>query len=224
MGWLADLIGESPFGAITEHTKKVYECVKLIRPAAEALVNWDYEQLMKIHDEMSRLEDEADRIKNEIRKILYRKLFLSVSKDAFIRFLSAQDDVADRAQDFVVVLTLRKTEIHPELKDKFLCLTDSVIEIAENLLAAAHEFKVLVDASFTGEQAQKTLETIEILDEKEWEIDKFQQSFARHFFSLEQQLDPITILMYDKWCRTLGQVANAAETAGKYLRTMIQQS
>ena len=224
MSWLADLIGKSPFGGITEHTKKVYECVEFIRPAAEAVVNGDYEGLMHINHEVSRLEHEADQIKNEIRKILYRKLFLSVSKDAFIRFLSAQDDVADRAQDFAVVLTLRKTEVHPELKEKFLCLTDSVIETAENLLAAAQQFKVLADTSFTGEQAKKTLETIEKIDEKEWETDKFQQGFAYHFFSLEDQLDPITILMYDKWCRTLGQVANAAETAGKYLRAMIQQA
>jgi predicted phosphate transport protein (TIGR00153 family) len=223
MPWLADLIGKSPFGVITEHTKKAYECVKLIRPAAEALVNEDYHRLMDIHHEMSRLEHEADLVKDEVRNILYRKLFFSVSKDAFIRFLSAQDDVADRAQDFVVTLTLRKTGMHPELKQEFLCLIDSVIETAENLLIAAQEFKVLADASFTGKQAKKTLETIEMLDEKEWETDKLQQNFARHFFSLENQLDPITILMYDKWCRTLGQVANAAETAGKYLRAMIQQ-
>lgn len=224
MTWLADLIGKSPFAVIAEHTKKVYECVELIHPAAEALVNEDYDRLMDIHREMSRLEYEADQVKDEIRNILYRKLFLSVSKDAFIRFLSAQDDVADRAQDFVVVLTLRKTRMHPELKEEFLCFVERVIETAECLLVAAQKFKGLAEGSFTGKEAKETLETIKVLGEKEWETDKLEQNFARHWFSLENHLDPITILMYDKYCRTLGQVADAAETAGKYLRAMIQQA
>jgi predicted phosphate transport protein (TIGR00153 family) len=211
MPWLSDLIGKSPFGIITEHSKKVYACVELIRSAAEALVNEDHDRIMQVQHEVSRLEYEADQIKDEIRKLLYRRLFISVSRDAMLRFLSAEDDVADRAQDFAVVLTLRKTKLHPELKDEFMNFVNAVIECAESLLAAAKE-------------AEKTLEAVKVLGEKEWNTDKLQRRFARHFYSLEEQLDPITVLMYDKYCRKLGQVANAAETAGKYLRAMIEQT
>lgn len=224
MSWLVDLIGKSPFSGITEHTKKVNECVKLMHFAAEAMVNEDYDKIMAIHHEMSRVEHEADQLKDEIRKILYRKMFLSVSRDALMRFLSAQDDVADRAEDFVVVLTLRNTKIDPELKDEFMVYVDKVIETAEYLLVAAQELKVLADSSFTGRDAVDTLQTIQSLGEKEWETDKLQRHFAQHFYSLEDRLDPITIIMYDKYTIKLGQVANAAETAGKYLRTMIEQS
>jgi predicted phosphate transport protein (TIGR00153 family) len=224
MPWLSDLIGKSPFGIITEHSKKVYACVELIRSAAEALVNEDHDRIMQVQHEVSRLEYEADQIKDEIRKLLYRRLFISVSRDAMLRFLSAEDDVADRAQDFAVVLTLRKTKLHPELKDEFMNFVNAVIECAESLLAAAEELKALSETSFAGKEAEKTLEAVKVLGEKEWNTDKLQRRFARHFYSLEEQLDPITVLMYDKYCRKLGQVANAAETAGKYLRAMIEQT
>jgi len=88
----------------------------------------------------------------------------------------------------------------------------------------AQQLKVLSESSFSGREADETLEAIEMLNEKEWATDKLQRRFARHFYSLEGQLDPITVLMYDKYCRKLGQIANAAETAGKYLRAMIEQS
>jgi len=224
MTWLSDLIGKSPFGGITEHTKKVFECVQLIRSAAEALVDEDYDRIHEIHHELSRIEYEADQLKDEIRKVLYRRLFISISRDALMRFLSAQDDVADRAEDFLVVLTLRRSKMHPELKEEFLTFVDQVIETTESLLVAAQELKVLAESSFSGKEADAALETIEMLGEKEWETDKMQRRFARHFYNLEEQLDPITLVMYDKYCRKLGQIANAAETAGKYLRAMIEQS
>jgi predicted phosphate transport protein (TIGR00153 family) len=165
-----------------------------------------------------------DQVKDEIRKILYGRLFIGMNRDALLRFLSAQDDVADRAQDFAVVLTLRQTRMHPELRDELLHFVYAVIETTETLLVAASELKVLAESAFTGKEAAATLETIKMLGEKEWNTDKLQRRFARHFYTLEPQLDPITVMMYDKYCRKLGKIANAAETAGKYLRAMIEQA
>ncbi len=223
MSWLSDLIGKSPFSGVGEHTKKVYECVCLLRDAARALVEGDYERINEIHHEMSRIEYEADKIKDQVRKVLYRRFFLSVSRDAVAMFLSAQDDVADRAEDFLVVLTLRRTAIHDELREEFLEFVNAVVEVCESLLVAAQEIKVLADSSFSGAEAEEVLDTINMLGEKEWETDKLQRRFARHFYSIEDKLDPVTIMMYDKYSRKLGQVANSAEKAGKYLRTMIEQ-
>jgi len=223
MAWLSDLIGKSPFGAVAEHTRNVHACVEFLKEAADALVNDDRERIMHIHHEIARMEHEADKVKNEIRKQIYGRLFMSVDKDALARFLSAQDDVADRAMDFVVVLTLRPTKLDPELKDEFVNLVQAVVETSESLLVAALELKVLAERSFSGPQAEEILETISGVGEKEWTCDKLQRRFARHFYSLEDRLDPITLFMYDKWTRKLGQVADAAEKAGKYLRTMIEK-
>lgn len=224
MPWLADLIGKSPFGMIVQHSKKVHECVLLIREGAKALVEENYDRIMEIHHEMARLEYEADQIKDQIRNILYHKMFISVSRDAMNHFLSSQDNVADMAEDFVVLLTLRKTRLDPELEEEFLNFVDAVIEVCESLFASAEEIADLAESGFTGKEAQKVQEQIKTLGEKEWGTDKLQRRLARHFYSLESRLDPITIFMYDKYIRKLGQVANTAETAGKYLRTMLEKS
>ena len=83
---------------------------------------------------------------------------------------------------------------------------------------------VPVPVPFKRKASMVDLATLLRWRERPWETDKLQRRFARRFYTFEDQLDPITLVMYDKYCRKLGQIANAAETAGKYLRAMIEQS
>ena len=38
MSLIAELFGKSPFGPLVEHSKKVHECVELVKPLLEALI------------------------------------------------------------------------------------------------------------------------------------------------------------------------------------------
>jgi predicted phosphate transport protein (TIGR00153 family) len=221
---LSSLFGKSPFGPIIEHTKRVHECVKLIRPLADALLEEDYDRIEQLHHQMAQTEYDADQIKTEIRKLFFQHYFLAVDRELLNRYLSSQDDVADAAQDFAVLLRLRRTKMHLELKEDFVDLVDKVIEVSERMLGAAEELNLLVETAFSGKEAEKILKTVAEISEMEWQADKKARHFAEHFYSLEDRLDPITIMMYDKYVRKLGQVANSAEKVGKHLRTMIESS
>ncbi len=223
-GLLSSLLGKSPFGPIIEHTKSVHECVKLIRPLADALLEENYDEIEQLHHQMAQTEYEADQIKAEIRKLFFKHYFLAVDRELLNRYLSSQDDVADAAEDFAVLLRIRKTKIDPDLKDDFIELVDKVIEVSGKMLSAAEELTILIETAFTGKEAEKILETVAEISEMEWEADKKARHFAEHFFRLEHRLDPITIMMYDKYVRKLGQVANSAERVGKHLRSMIESS
>ena len=223
MSLLEKLFVKTPFAALVEHTKKVHECVKLIRPLADALLAEDHEEIDRLHHEMSRLEHEADDIKDEVRRGLSHRYLFAASQDDLKRYLSRQDDVADAAEDFAVVLGLRKTKMHEDLREDFLRFVDKVIEVSERLLTVAEELTVLAETAFSGAEAEKVLKAVDELSEKEWEADKLQRRFARRYYEIEDKLDPITIMMYDKYCRTLSTAANKAETAGKYLRNMIER-
>jgi hypothetical protein len=48
MNIIQDLFGKSPFGPLVEHTKKVHECVEMLKPLMEALVNEDYKEIRRI--------------------------------------------------------------------------------------------------------------------------------------------------------------------------------
>ena len=220
---LSRFFAPSPFSQLHEHTKKVHDCVKLLRPLADALVAEDYDRIEELHNLMSRTEHEADKIKTVIRDRIAKMYFLSVGRFELGRFLGYQDDVADAAEDFAVVLLLRKTKIPDELKEDFLTLVDRIIGVSEHLLNLAVRLSILAEAAFSGEEAKEVLGAIEKIGEEEWEVDRLERKFARRFYDMEDKIDPITIMFLDKYCKTLGIVSNNAEKTAKYLRLIIRK-
>ena len=222
MSLFGKLLGKTPFAALVEHTKKVHECVILIRPLAEALLAEEYEKIRDLQHEMSKLEHEADEMKHAIRKRVSDHIFFSVDRTDLQKFLSSQDDIADAAEDFAVVLRLRKTKIHPELEEVFMAFVDKVIEVSEELVTAGEELTLLAETGFSGVEAKSLLERVDKVSQLEWEADKCQRRFAEKYYGIEDKLDPVTIMMYDKYCRTLSKAANKAEGTAKRLRHMIE--
>ena len=221
MSLLKKLRGSSPFKLVVEHTKKVHECVVLLRPLTEALLAGDYPGIEELHHQMSKAEHEADIIKAQIRERLSQIYLFSVGRNELNRFVGVQDDVADAAEDFSVVLLLRKTEIPSELKDDLSAFVEQVIKVSENLLEVAEELSLLAESAFAGEEAKRVIRAIDKIGEEEWKADKLQRKFARHFYSMEDQLDPVTLSFLDKYCCTLSAVANSAEKTSKYLKQII---
>ncbi|MCF7958412.1 MAG: TIGR00153 family protein [Phycisphaerae bacterium] len=223
MGVLNKFFGTSPFSQLHEHSKKVYECVKLMRPLADALVAEDYDKIEAHHNLMSKTEHEADQIKNEVRGNLTNLYFLSVGQNELSRFLGYQDDIADAAEDFAVVLLLRKTRIPEQLRFDFLAFVDQIIMVSEHLLKVAEKLTGIAGSAFTGREVDHVLEVIDLVSEEEWKADRLGRKFARHFYSLESELDTVTIMFLDKYCKTLGAVANNAEKTAKYLKLIISK-
>lgn len=221
MTLIQELFGRSPFGPLLEHTRKAHECVKLVRPLVEALVAEDYEEVHRLQDRVSKLEYEADLIKHQIREQLPRRYFLPVARADLETFLHCQDVVADGVEDFAVVLTLRSTKIHPDLVGEFNEFVGQVLQVCNTLMAAAEELENLAEVSFGGAEARTVLERISGLGEEEWKADRMQRKLSQHIYRLESELDPVTILFYEKMLQTLSSVANAAENTGELLRQMI---
>lgn len=223
MGVLSRFFAPSPFTQLHEHTKKVHECVELLRPLSEALLKEDYDKIEQLHNLMSKTEHEADQIKTELRDRINKMYFLSVGRLELSRFLAYQDDVADAAEDFAVVLLLRKTRIPEELKAEFTAFVEQVINVSEHLLSVAEKLSILAEAAFSGKEAQEVLGAIHKIGEEEWQVDRLERKFARHFYSMEDKVDPITIIFLDKYCKTLSRVSNNAEKTAKYLRLIIRK-
>ena len=221
MSLIKELFGMSPFGPTVEHSKKVHECVQLVRPLMEALAKEDYEEVHRLQDTVSKLEYEADQIKHEVRERLPRRFFLPVAREELDAFLHCQDSIADSVEDFAVILIIRNTRIHPELREEFFAFVDQVLQVSNTLMLAAEELTNLAETSFGGAEAKKVLDLIGGLGKEEWKADRMQRKLSRHIYSLENELDPITIGFYDKMLGALSAIANAAENTGDLLRQMI---
>ena len=223
MGVFERFFAPSPFKGLHEHSKKVHKCVELLEPLVEALLNEQYDRIEKLHNEMSRTEHEADVVKNEIRDQIHKLRFISVGHDEIVSFLAYQDDIADRAEDFAVLLLLRKTRIPEELREDFQNFVKQVIAVSERLMALAEELSVLAESAFAGKEVDNALKGVDEISEGEWLADRLARRFAQHIYSIEDKLDPITIFFLDKYCKTLGQIANNAERTAKYLRLIIRK-
>lgn len=221
MSLIRELFGKSPFGPLVQHAHKVHECVRLVTPLLEACVAEDYEEVHRLQDEVSRLEYEADRIKQEIREQLPRRYFLPVDRADLERFLHCQDSIADGAEDFAVILMIRDTKIHPGLVEGFRALTGQAVLVSETLMTAAEELEALAASSFAGAEADSVLDRVGGLGEAEWKADRMQRKLSQQIYRLEDDLDVLSILFYEKMILALGAIANAADRTGDLLRTMI---
>ncbi len=217
---LLGIFGRSPFELLVVHAKKVHECVSLIRPIAEAIVAADTAKLEKLQHDMSKTEYEADLIKDQIRQQLPKKYFFSIGREDLARFLAQMDKIADDAEDFAVIATLRTIQMPSELVETFMSLVDKVLEVSSCLLDLAEHLAILQKEAFTGDDAAGVLAKIEQVCHMEWESDKISRKFARQFFRIPN-LDFITIMICEKLSAALRGIADHAENVGKNLRLMI---
>lgn len=220
---IGDLLGNSPIGHLVDHASKVHECVELVKPMIEALIAEDWEWINELHYKVSKIEYQADQLKHEIRDHLPRRYFLPVNREELDGFLQCQEKMADYAEDFSVILTIRKTKLHPELHEKFMDFVIQIFQVSGTLLTAAVEFKNLAEVSFSGAEARMVLELINTLGEEEWKADKLARKLSRAIYELEDEVGPIDIMFYEKMLLKLSAIANEAENAGDYLRAMLRK-
>ena len=215
------LFGKSPFGPLAKHTVRVHETVLLLRPLFEAFVEERWNEVEEIYDRISKLEHKADLLKNDIRDHLPRSLFLPVDRGDVLRFLKAQDRIADRVEDLGVLLTLRRTPTPEPIRQPVLDFVDAVVRTAEAWFEAAQELPTLQEASFTGPAVAQMLKRINEISDLEWEADKKQAKVSKQLFEHEAEIGAVSILLWTNIFRTLGSVANYAERTADFLRLML---
>ncbi len=224
MSIISKLFGKSPFEPLHQHMLKVKECVDLIRPLVDALLKEEGEKVEEYAKKIAYAEHEADLVKKEIRKNLPKGLFLPVARGDILRFLKEQDNIADSAEDFAVLITLRKTKLPDELKEDLKEFVDEVLETFNMAVKVSNEINILAETSFGGAEAEKVVDLIENLKTKEWEADKAQMKTARKMFSLEGKMDPVSVIMWMHIFKELGNLANHSENAGDQIRIMLHNS
>lgn len=217
---LGAIFGESPFVLVTALARKIHECVALVRPIADAVLAGDMERLRTLQDDISRLEEESDGIKDHARQKLPRRMFLSSQREDILAVIRQLDRIGDKAQNFAVAASFRPITLPPDVAAAFLALVDKVVHLSECLLGLAEHVAALQKEGFEGRDTDETLARIESVYQMEWESDRLNRQVARLYYSAPG-IDPITVILMDKLCLSLGQIADHAENAGKNLRLMI---
>ncbi|MFQ5889970.1 MAG: TIGR00153 family protein [Gemmatimonadota bacterium] len=221
MRTIYELFGKSPFGPMVEHTHRVHATVELVRPLIEAFLAGDWDRCEELYREISKLEHKADLQKNEIRDHLPKSIFLPVDRGDMLRYLKEQDAIADAAEDLAVILTLRRMSCPDSLKPLLLELVDRSVRASELLVEVASELTSLLESSFGGPEVDRVMRKIAEVNDQEWEADKKQREVSRTLLALENEIDPVSIMLWMHIIEVIGELANHAENTGDVLRMML---
>ena len=220
---LDELFGKSPFKPLYEHMQKVRDCVEKLPELKEAFLSADTEKQNEVFEHICKLEHKADIVKQNIRNDLPKRYFLPVDRADLLNFLNSQDSIADAVEDVAVIITIRNTRLPEKLKEEFGKLFDRVYSTCAAAFVVSDRIDELTEAGFGGYEAAKVTELIEKVGELEWRADKSQMNLSRSLFSVECDIDPVTVLVIDKIIVRLGKLANNAELTADMMRNLLSK-
>ncbi len=221
MGSIFNMFGPSPIRPIEQHIHKAYLCAKQLYPFFEAVIQQDWPAANTIKDKIISLETEADSIKRELRLHLPTGLFLPVSRTDLLELLSAQDRIANKAEDIAGLVIGRQMHIPESLTDIFMPFLHRCLDAAKQACKAINELDELLETGFRGSEVNIVKAMIVTLDEIEQDSDEKLAELRQRIFALEKDMTPIDVVFLYKLVQWIGDLADHAQTVGDRLQILI---
>lgn len=215
------LFGHSPFGALQSHMRVVLECAREVMPLIENLASGDNAKVSEIKDRIFEREAAADAIKHQLRLHLPKSLFMPVDRRDLLEVLQLQDSIANTAQDIAGLLVERQMTIPAFLHDPLIHLTARCVETCEQSARVIEELDELLATGFRGRQVEKVDAMLNELNELEDETDELGIALARALFDHEDEISPLSVMMWYRLIEWIGDLADFAENVGDRLRLLI---
>lgn len=221
MGSIFNMFGPSPIKPIEQHIRKAYQCAKQLYSFFESVLKKDWKAAKKIKDKIVSLEKEADLIKRDLRLHLPTGLFLPVSRTDLLELLSAQDKIANKAEDIAGLIISRKMTIPEPLVSAFMPFLHRCLDASKQACKAINELDELLETGFRGSEVKIVEEMILTLDEIEHDCDDKLSDMRHRIFELENELSAIDIMFLYKLVQWIGELADHAQTVGGRLQILI---
>jgi predicted phosphate transport protein (TIGR00153 family) len=215
------LFGKSPFTALQTHMREVVDCARDVRPLIQALADSDQAEVDKVKNRIFEREAKADEIKNELRLHLPKSLFMPVDRRDLLEILHLQDTIANRAQDIAGLLFERRMTIPVFMQEPLIALTARCIDTCEHSLSVIEELDELLALGFRGREAEKVNDMLKELNDIEDETDELGIALARALFEHEDEMKPVSVMMWYQLIEWIGDLADYAEKVGDRLRLLI---
>ena len=221
MGSIFNMFGPSPIRPIEQHIRKAHQCAKQLYPFFEAVLKKDWKTANSIKEKIISLEKEADLIKRDLRLHLPTGLFLPVSRTDLLELLSAQDRIANKAEDIAGLITSRQMTIPEPLIPVFMPFLHRCLDASKQACKAINELDELLETGFRGSEVKIVEEMILKLDEIEHDSDEKLADIRHRIFELEKELSAIDIMFLYKLVQWIGELADNAQTVGGRLQILI---
>ena len=220
---LARLLRQSPFKPLQEHMRIVAKCVAEFMPLFEALFERDQNRVKEIAEKIDKIESEADAIKNGLRLNLPKTIFLPVARPDLLVLISEQDSIADSVENIAGILTVREMEVPEAMRALLMELIQATIDTFNKALKVIEELDELLEVGFRGKYSSIVTDMVVDLKQTEEITDDLAKELDRILFSLEDQLKPVSVILWYKLIKEIGEVANHSENVGDRILSFLAQ-
>lgn len=189
----------------------VFSCVCLIPPLFDAVYREDNAQVFEFASQIKELETEADKLKSTFRLNMPKSLFLPVDRKDLLNLIGDQDKIADTAEDIGKTFLFREMVVPEQLKPLLDELLEGTIEIAAAGREMIEQLDELLEVGFAGRELDKVSKMIAGVRRSEHNIDGIMHRIKKKLFSLEKDLDAVSVMFWYQIIDLLGLISDQSE-------------
>ena len=220
-GYMSGIFGSSPVSPLQKHMSKVYACASELIPLFNAVINEDWDEVVKRQQLISSLEQEADVLKKELRLNLPKGLFMPISRQDLLEVLLMQDRIANQAKDIAGTIVGRHMTLPEVIQEDYIRFVTRCVAACKQARKAINELDELVETGFSGQEIQIVTDMITKLDRIESDTDNLQSAIRSKIFEIENELPPIEMMFLYQIIEGTGEVADKSQGVGSRLQLML---
>ncbi len=221
MAMIFNIFTKSPFGSIQEMMNKVIKCAGVVDPMIDAFISEDTDKVKKDAELCSKLEYEADKIKDEIRLNMPRSILMPVAREDILHILSAQDSIADVAEDIGILVSIKKIRLPDEIKEKLREFKNKAVDVVKKSGLVVEKLEILRESSFGGPAVEEITKLLDDVNIQEHHTDKLQFALTKSILDYEDKFNKAEFILMLKIVENIGGLANAAEKMCNRIRLIL---
>jgi hypothetical protein len=148
-------------------------------------------------------------------------LFLPVDRRDLLEILDLQDSMADRCQDVAELLSQKPMSVPPTMQRTLRELVDAVLVACRQSKEGIDRLDELLEIGFRGREAERVESMIDELGRLEGRTDALESRRITAAFALEDELSPVSVMLWYQLVQWIGDVADGAEKVGNRTRLLI---
>lgn len=219
--YMSGIFGSSPVSPLQNHMSKVYDCASELIPLFNAVINEDWDEVIKHQQRISKLEEQADVLKKQLRLNLPKNLFMPVPRQDLLEVLLMQDRIANKARDIAGTIVGRHLTLPEVIQEDYIRFVTRCVAACKQARKAINELDELFETGFSGQEVKIVIDMITKLDDIENDTDNLQAAIRSKIFAIENDLPPIEVMFLYKIIEATGEVADKSQRVGSRLQLML---
>ena len=219
---IAKLFGRSPFVPIQQHMELVSRCVSKGQALLDAYLVGDQSTVETLAHEIEELEEQADHLKRDIEHQLRGGIFMAVERGRLRQIIAVQDSIADKMQNLARLTTLRACDTTPPFVPTFKRFVQLNLDTFYAIRKVIDELDELVEAGFSGGEAQAVVQMIKAVSELEGQADDLQHELLKELFAIEKQLSAGAFFLWTKIFKQVSDLGDRSNRLGNRVRSTLQ--